>query len=274
MLVISSLVSCEFFKPQAPIDAVVSLGDHYVDATTINELLPENYTIADSTRIVNTYINQWAIDHLLMENATVNISKEEQQRLDQLVAKYKNELYTQVYKESLTKQNLDTVIQQQAIQNYYETQLGNLKLNEDLVQLSFVELDLLYTDLDLVKKMLKKHDSISLRKLDSLSLGFKSHYLNDSIWVKKTSVYEKIPPIDATNEKSYIKDKTFHELPDSLSLYLVRFHKVLRRGEKAPLQYVEPTIKQILLNKRKLTYIKNLEKELLNDAVQSNKLKS
>jgi len=273
-LAICSLGSCEFFKPQAPVDAVVSLGDHYVDRATINELLPENYTTSDSTRIVDAYVNQWAIEHLLMENAAVNISKDEQQRLDELVASYKKELYTQVYKENLTKQNLDTIIQPQAIQSYYETQLENLKLNEDLVQLSFVTLDPLYADRELVKKMLKKHDSISVHKLDSLSLGFKSHYLNDSIWVKKTSVYEKIPFIDATNEKSYIKDKVFHELQDSLSLYLVRFHKVLRRGEKAPLQYVEPTIKQILLNKRKLNYIKNLEKELLNDAVQSNKLKS
>ncbi len=274
VFILCFIVSCDFFKSQQPVDAVVSLDDHYLTSEDIEQWLPDNYTAADSTRIVNAQINQWAINHLLMKNATLNISKDEQEQLDQLVANYKQELYTQVYKENLTKQNLDTIIQHSAVQDYYATQLENLKLNEDLVQLSFVELDPLYSEIGTIKKLLKKHDSTAVSHLDSLSLGFKSYFVNDSIWVKKTRVYDKIPYINVVNEKSYIKDGTFHELQDSLSLYLVRFHKVLRRGEKAPLQYVKPTIKQILLNKRKLNYIKNLEKELLNDAIQSNKLKS
>lgn len=273
VVILFSIVACDFFKSQQPLDAVVSLDNHYLTKTDIEQWLPESYTTADSLRIVNAQIDRWAIDHLLMKNAALNISKDEQDELNQLVANYKQELYTQVYKENLTKQNLDTIIRADAIKKYYETQLENLKLNEDLVQLSFVELDPLYSEINVIKKLLNKHDSVAVRKLDSLSLGFKSYYVNDSIWVKKSRVFEKIPYINVTNEKSYINDASFHELQDSLSLYLVRFHKVLRRGEKAPLQYLKPTIKQILLNKRKLNYIKNLEKELLNDAVQSNKLK-
>lgn len=266
-------VGCNFFKPQQPEGVVVSLNDQYITNNDIKNILPQNYTVADSTRIVNDYIHQWAIDRLLMKNASLNISKDVQKQLDELVANYKEELYTQVYKEELTKQNLDTVIQPASVDQYYQNQLENLKLNEDLVQLSYVELDPLYPDEDKITKLLKKHDSIALQHLDSLSLGFKSYYINENIWVKKSTVYDKITLIDATNEKSYIKEQTFHRLEDSLSLYLVRFHEVLRRGEKAPLQYIKPTIKQILLNKRKLNYIKNLEKELLNDAIQSNKLK-
>jgi hypothetical protein len=47
----------------------------------------------------------------------------------------------------------------------------------------------------------------------------------------------------------------------------------LRRGEQAPLSYVNPTIIQILRNQRKLAYIKKIEKDLLNDAIESNRFK-
>ena len=41
------------------------------------------------------------------------------------------------------------------------------------------------------------------------------------------------------------------------------------RGEQAPLEYSLPTVKQILLNKRKLELIKKLEKDITQDAVKN-----
>jgi hypothetical protein len=35
------------------------------------------------------------------------------------------------------------------------------------------------------------------------------------------------------------------------------------------MEYAYPTLKQIILNKRKNTYINNLEKEIINDAIEN-----
>ena len=60
------------------------------------------------------------------------------------------------------------------------------------------------------------------------------------------------------------------ELQDSLNVYLVYVNDVLSRNEQAPLEYASATIREILLNKRKQTLIKELEKDITKDAIKNN----
>lgn len=265
------LNSCEYFKQSQPVDAVVVVGDAYLTNEDIENLLPDHYTTEDSTIIVSGYINNWATERLLMQNARKNISLSQQEQLDKLIEKYRFELYSQAYKQELTKQNLDTLIKSVAIENYFNEHQKDFKLNEDLVQFRYVQLDPLYADVEMVNKLFKKGTVDALKKIDSLSLGFKSHFLNDSIWVQKKIVFNRVSAITPANEDQYIKDNKYWKLEDSVGVYLVRFNNVLRRGDNAPLSYVKPTIKQVLLNRRKLNYIKKLEKDLLDDAIKSKK---
>lgn len=267
-----TLVSCNYFTKETPPDTVVTLGNHYLDKDDIARLLPQSYTPQDSTQIVDAYISKWATDHLLMDNAIDNISEERQAQLDQLIENYQIELYAQEYLGELTKQNLDTLISERAIQAFYEKRKEDFKLNEDLVQFRFVQLDPLNTDLQKITKWFNKGDVNSLKELDSLKLTYRNYFLNDSIWVKKSALFDAMDVINVTNEKLYIKENKTWKLEDSLGVYLVRFNKVLKRGDRAPLSYVKPTVKQVLLNKSKLAYIKKLEKDLLNDAINSDKL--
>jgi hypothetical protein len=134
-------------------------------------------------------------------------------------------------------------------------------------------LDKTYSRRGEIQKLFQSGDRKSLKTLDSLALGFRSYSLNDSIWVKKNILLDRILPMTAANEDQYIIPGKSWELEDSLGVYLVRFKDVMRRGERAPLSYVNPTIKQILRNQRKLAYIKKIEKDLLNDAIESNRFK-
>lgn len=267
-----SLVSCGYFTKETPPDTVVTLGAHYLDKDDIARLLPQGYTLQDSTQIVDAYISKWATEHLLMDNAIDNISQDRQLQLDQLIENYQIELYAQEYLGELTKQNLDTLISEKAILAFYEKRKKDFNLNEDLVQFRFVQLDPLNTDLQKITKWFNKGDVNSLKKVDSLKLSYRNYFLNDSIWVKKSALFDAMDVINVANEKLYIKENKTWKLEDSLGVYLVRFNKVLKRGDRAPLSYVKPTVKQVLLNRSKLVYIKKLEKDLLNDAINSDKL--
>jgi hypothetical protein len=268
-----SFVSCEYFTNENASSARVTLGEHYLDKDDIERLLPQNYTVQDSTRIVKAFINKWATDHLLMNNAINNIQQERQEELNKLVTNYQVALYAQEYLGELTKQNMDTLIPEAAIRSYYLERKEDFKLNEDLIQFRYVQLDPLNTDLQKITKWFYKGDVNSLAQIDSLKLSYKSYFLNDSIWVKKTYLFDAMSIINPENEKFYIKENKTWKLEDSLGVYLIRFTRVLNRGDRAPLSYVRPTIKQVLLNKSKLAYIKKLEKDLLNDAITSDKLK-
>lgn len=265
------VTSCEYFQPKENIDKVVALDGRYLTRSDLQALLPDQVSPEDSAAIVDRYIKDWLLDVSLMRNALDNITEQRQDQLDQLVDRYKIELYTQEYLRELTMQNLDTAISKQEIDSYYAQKKEEFLLNEDLVKFKYVLLDPLYEDVSDLEKWFKKGTAIELRKLDSLKLTYRSSFLNDSIWVKKSKVYENVSVIDPSNAGNYLISGKNWKVQDSLGLYLIHFKEILQRGDRAPQEYVRPTIEQILLNRRKLEFKKDLEKDLLQDALSRKK---
>ena len=57
------------------------------------------------------------------------------------------------------------------------------------------------------------------------------------------------------------------EVTDSSYCYLLNIRQVLLKGQVEPFEYAEPRIREILINQRKLDFIKEFEEELYNDAL-------
>ena len=54
---------------------------------------------------------------------------------------------------------------------------------------------------------------------------------------------------------------------------LLRIINLKRKGSEAPYDFVKPTIKNLLLNKRKLNLLSDLQKELYKEAINNNQIK-
>ena len=83
----------------------------------------------------------------------------------------------------------------------------------------------------------------------------------------------KIPPFQAEPREKLLKISKFIQKEDSLGIYLVAVKNVLKRNDVAPLSYITPQIKQLILHKRKLELIREIEKTLINDAIQNKHFK-
>ena len=105
--------------------------------------------------------------------------------------------------------------------------------------------------------------------LDSISVQSKGYSLNDSIRITASQITEKISVLNSENKKELLKKSNYVQLKDSLDLYLMQIKDVLSQNDLAPLEYVKPTIKQIVINKRKLELIKQLEKDITKDAIKN-----
>ncbi|PRP68248.1 hypothetical protein BST86_01120 [Nonlabens agnitus] len=268
-----TIISCSYFEKEQEVDAIAQIGDSYLLRSEIQNILPADYTPNDSVLIVQKYIDDWTTDQMLMKNALQNISEEKQDDLDLLISRYKTELYTQAYLQELIKQNLDTTVPASETKDYFQQHRDEFILNEDLVKFRYLLVDQTYSELEKVNELFQGGSTRNLKELEDMSLGFRNYSFNDSIWIKKSILLERLTPITAANEAQYLIPGRTWKLEDSLGVYLLHIKDILRRGEQAPLSYVNPTIKQILRNQRKLAYIKKIEKDLLNDAIQSNRLK-
>jgi len=217
----------------------------------------------------NNYINDWATQKLLIHGAQINLSEDKLKDFDELIEQYKSDLYGKAYLEALISKNLDTSVSNEEAKTYYETNKTAFKLNEDLIQFRYINVDPNRLDLDALKTKFKRFEAEDKKELDSISIQFKSYSLKDSVWIRVDQVVNKIPVLTIENKTELLKKSNFIQRKDSLGLYLMQINDVILRNNLAPLEYVRPTINQIVVNKRKLELIKQLEKDITKDAIKN-----
>jgi len=261
--------SCEFFMPSPQQEAVARVGENYLYASDIKELITPSMTREDSARVVQKYISDWATKQLLMKKAKINLPEEKQNTYNSLVENYRTDLFTKEYKDIIATKTLDSTISPSEMERFYEATKPNFILNEELIKLRYLHIGNDNTSIDKIKAQFVRFDSIDKVELTQKEIQFKSHSLNDSVWVKVSTVLDAVPIITVENVDQLLKKDNFVELQDSLGVYLIYVNDVLFRNEEAPISYVKPTIEQIILNGRKLELIKKLEKDILEDAIKN-----
>ncbi len=262
------LSSCKFFLKEEEREPIARAGDSYLYEEDIETLATDGLSKEDSAFAVSNFINNWAKQQLLMDKAKLNLPEDKQQQLDALVKKYKNDIYSKSYQEAIVNRSIDTVMRDAEMGQFYEENKDNFRLNEELVRLRYINVAKENYNLDQIIQKLKSFESEDRVFLDSIALQFKSYSLNDSVWVKASQLMQRLPVITSENKEQYLKKSQFFQIEDSLGVYLVHINDVLKRNDTAPLEYVIPTIKQIIINKRKLEYLKTFEKDILQDAIK------
>ena len=269
ILSLFGLVACDFPAVKTQIKPLARVNDALLYEDAIDFSFIEVRTEVDSILFVQNIINDWATTQLLIDGAILNLNEQTQVDFEQLVQQYKSDLYTSSYVEALVSQNLDTLVSIQQLQEVYIANKQLFVLKDDLLKLRYININASISNLKEIKKRFKRFNSDDKIRLDSISIQFNSFYLKDSIWIKSEQVISKIKPLELGFNKVLLKKPNFIQLKDSLGLYLMQISEVLERGKPAPIEYVSPTLKQIVINNRKLKLIKKLKSDIVNDAIKN-----
>ena len=273
ILVCILFISCDFLglqKKDIPVrKPIASVHNNNLYKEDIKLLIPKNIKKNDSLVFTRSIINSWAVKQLLLKKAEDNNTQNDNSEINNLVKDYRQALLINGYKERLIKQQLDTLIEQQEIIDYYKLNSKNFRLNEELIKTRYLHFSNDLIDRKEVVKSFKKGTIEDLEELEIKQLTFKQMMLNDSVWTPLENVLLKIP----FSRINLLKKTKLLQKEDSLGLYLVTIKDVLLRNQIAPLSYIKPTIKQMILHQRKLQLIRDLEKIILKDAIQNKSYK-
>lgn len=263
ILVLISLVGCK----QEAIDenAVARVNDQYLLKTDLDMAMPSGLDSKDSLLYRNNYIKIWATKELLLEKARINV-EDDNGEIEELIRDYRKELLIDRYKKALLQQELDTVITEVDIIDYYEANKNVYRLNEDLVQLKYIHFNKDMNDKKNLVKLFKSEAPDDLEELIAREFEFYSFSFNDSIWVSYRDVEKKLTFL---KDEKNIKKNQYIQKEDSLGVYLLAVSDLRRRNEVAPLNYIIPTIKQMILHKRKLELMNEIEKTIMVDAINN-----
>lgn len=265
------LFSCDYFKSEKKPSAIARVGESYLFEYDIENLVPKGTSKKDSIAIVKSFIDRWASQKILFEAAERNIGKEKVSEFNTLIEQYKIDLYTKAYIEELVIRQIDTTVTEEQIKKYYNENKQYFKNSSELVKLRYINLVKENPKFSKIKSKFSSFTKKDRKDLEQMAVQFKSYAFNDSIWVDINQVYEKIPFINIENKQKYISNGMNFQYPDSTTVWLVKVNNVLPKDSATPLEFLKPTIKQIIINKRKLELINTIEKEITNDAIKDNK---
>ena len=134
--------SCDYFdlqqKQVAKVAIVASVGNEKLTKSDIENLFPGTISKEDSLVLLKSIITNWATQKLLLKKAEENSTLESNKEINKLVTDYRNSLIINNYKEKLVKQKLDTVVSEEEIDAYYESNSFNFRLNEELVKIRYL----------------------------------------------------------------------------------------------------------------------------------------
>ena len=265
------VTSCDYFRAPKEPKAIARVGKSYLYLEDIANLVPSGTSKKDSIAIVKSFIDRWATQKLLFEASERNISKAKVSEFNELIDQYKVHLYTKAYLEDLVIRQIDTVVTEAQIESYYNTNKQFFKNSSELVKMRYINLVKENPKFANIKAKFSSFTKKDRKELEQQAVKFKSYAFNDSIWVDINQVYEKLPFVNIENKNKYISSGINFDYPDSTTVWLVKVNKVLPKDSPTPLEFLKPTIKQIIINNRKLELINTLEKEITNDAINDNK---
>lgn len=263
------LLSCNL-NNELDKNIIAKVGDKTLTFEELLEKVPNNIERLDSTVVVNEIINNWALNELLIKNAEMNLSELVKNRLKKNSNEYYNNLLVNTYKKKIASVNSDTLINKKDIAEYYETNMNNFVLYEDIVQARYIRLNKNNFNINEIKRRFRRFNRDDIIFFDSISLQLLNYSLNDSIWINKDLFFKKINVLDDEEIDRIVKKTLYIVKEDSLDVYLVKINRFKGINDKPPLTYIYRRIEELIINKKKVDFIKNFDKEIIENAKQEN----
>lgn len=263
------LLSCNL-NNELDKNTIAKVGDKILTFEELLEKIPNNIERLDSTLVVNEIINNWALNELLIKNAEINLTDLEKNRIKKNSNEYYNNLLVNSYKNKIASVNSDTLVDQNDVAEYYDTNFNNFVLYEDIVKARYVRLNKNNFNINEIKRRFRRFNRDDIVFFDSISLQLLNYSLNDSIWINKDLFFKKINVLDDEEIDRIVKKTLYIAKEDSLDVYLVKINGFMGINDKAPLNYIYKRIEELIINKKKVDFIKKFDTEIIENAKQEN----
>lgn len=247
---------------------VVRVDSRVLTLGNVSQAVPDNLSKEDSTLFANDFIKRWVKTNLLLQRAELNLSPEEKD-VDELLDEYRTSLLIYRYQTKLVEQKYSSTISDEEMKSYYNAQIENYKLWEPVIKGLFIKLSKSAPNLALVDSKYRSLRSSDLTDLEGYCFqNARKYSIFADQWVTLTSVTDLLPS-QISNIEEILKRDGFYTTADLDFKYYIAIHDAHWVGEYAPFESVKDKIRALLVNKKRLEFIKSMETDIYDDGVRS-----
>jgi hypothetical protein len=264
--------SCNYFNNrnvEAKPDAVARVHDSYLYKDEISRMVASGTSKEDSALLVSNFIQNWVKQQLILQKAETNLN-DEKKDVEKKLIDYRNSLITYIYETELIRQKLDTVVAEEEIEKYYSDNQRNFELKDNIIKVLYLKVKKDAPKIKKLKEWFKSTSAKDRAALEEYCYQFASDFhLDDETWLLFDELLKKVP-VKPFDKESFLRNNKFIELEDSTDLYLVNIREMKIRESLSPLSFVKDDIRVLIVNKRKLDLIKEMEKAVYEEALEKN----
>ena len=261
------ILSCSNINNDNSNDLIARAGENFLYQND----LPSFSSRQDSLLRYKNFVELWAKEKLLYDLSLTNLSQSKKNELDLLIEKFKIDLYINSYKDLIVNSRIDSIVTNEEIESYYNANIDNFTLNETLLKYRYLKVPSDNININRIRRYIQRLSNDDRDFLDSLNFQFAELKINDSVWFAERDVISSIEFINQTNKSNFMRVNRLYEIKDDQYINYFIVKDLLKSGNIPPLSYLYDRIKLNIINQRKIDLIKNINKEILNDALKSSK---
>jgi len=275
-LLLASLFSCSK-KDQSgrktKQEPVAKVYDKYLYPSDLENIIPKQLSPADSAMKAKNYIDVWIKKQLTLHRAEQVLTSQQKDVEDQL-EDYRASLLIYRYKQEVIKQKLDTLVKDAEIEAFYKSHEAEFKLTSNVVKCLFAKIP---QDAPNVNKFLSDVDSKNSKDQEAakeyLHKMAKEFSTFKDEWVYFNEISNQIEGFKVNGEDFLRSKKHLLEKTPKI-IYFAKIYEYRLKGEPIPMSLIKNNIKTIVLNKRRLELISQLEQTIFNEAKEGGKIKT
>ena len=249
---------------------IASVNDKDLLLSEVLKEIPKE--IEDSVFFIERYMNLWIRKQLMIYHAEINLSGD-LLNYESQIDEYRSSLLIYAYQEELINQNFDTSITIKEITDYYNKYRDEFKLVKNIFRGRYIVIDKSAPKSKNLKKWYKSNKLDDIDELIDYCHQFaKEYYLADSSWQYFSFINNKLPKF-INDEEFFLENTKGVWFEDQQYRYYIYIKNYQTKGSISPLSLEREKIRNVLLNKNKIQYLRQLEDELYQNALALKKIK-
>ena len=266
---LAAISSCRLYDRLFKGDVVARAGRDVLYESDVEALNITGFSAEDSARIVERYIMSWAKNRLLLDMAESQLSKADRDVEAQL-EEYRQQLLVYRYEQKYVEQRLDTVVSEQEYLDFYEANPASFTTHVPLMKGRYIKMSDNSPNLNPVKSLYRSRIEEDMDRLEQLCYTSAEKYYFFEDWVGLDAVVEGTG-LDVQELARVLENRSYLEKDFLGYTYLISVDDYVPAGSLSPYEYCRERIRNHILNRRKQALVTSLERNLLNDAIVSEK---
>ncbi|MFK7952672.1 MAG: hypothetical protein AB8B73_07470 [Ekhidna sp.] len=264
--------SCQYFQPKeegVQEKIIARSGEQELSLSTFEELIPKNSSRKDSTIFVEKFIDDWVKKQLMITKAQEAVDFNEA-RIKKRVLDYQYALMVHEFEQKYIDRHLNEDVSEQEISEYYETKSQNFVLRQNLAKCIYFKIPSSAPRISRFRRYMRDYPKDTAEIWEYATEYASKAFIEDSVWVKFNDVLLETPLKETTDKTNFLKRNSSIEVSDEEYVYFLKVFEYKLIGEIAPLEFIKENVTDIIINKRKIELKKELEKNIYEEAENTN----